>query len=222
MRRQGAIIAAVPLLIAVGMAIVSRHFELFRWISEENHLLEWLQFLLLVAASVLLARSARNHVRAGFWVIGGLFLLAAVGVFFVAGEEIAWGQQVFGWGTPEPLAEVNVQGETTLHNIGAAHNLFINLVMIGSGYAMIAPLMFSPFLGVHRRDIWYLLVPPLCLVPAFAMPFGYRFTRLLLTPEEHFPHAAYIITKYSETTELCLYVGVFVFAVLLARRRGRA
>ena len=33
-------------------------------------------------------------------------------------EELAWGQVIFGWRTPELMQELNAQNETTLHNIG--------------------------------------------------------------------------------------------------------
>ncbi|HSP31253.1 MAG TPA: hypothetical protein VLO13_04475 [Halomonas sp.] len=36
----------------------------------------------------------------------------------IAGEEISWGQRIFGVDTPELLRNVNHQGEITLHNIG--------------------------------------------------------------------------------------------------------
>ncbi|MBM81470.1 MAG: hypothetical protein CMJ78_12885 [Planctomycetaceae bacterium] len=45
-----------------------------------------------------------------------LWTLAAI---YFAGEEISWGQQWFGWETPEPLREINDQGETNLHNISS-------------------------------------------------------------------------------------------------------
>ena len=32
-------------------------------------------------------------------------------------EEIAWGQILFGWKTPENIAAVNAQNQTTLHNL---------------------------------------------------------------------------------------------------------
>ena len=47
-----------------------------------------------------------------------LFYLALALLFFMGfGEEISWGQRIFGFGTPESLAKHNVQGETTLHNL---------------------------------------------------------------------------------------------------------
>ena len=41
--------------------------------------------------------------------------------FFGAGEEISWGQRVFGWETPSSMVELNQQQELNLHNIGIFH-----------------------------------------------------------------------------------------------------
>jgi hypothetical protein len=42
--------------------------------------------------------------------------------FFGAGEEISWGQRIFGFKTPEPLAQVNKQDELNLHNLSIFEN----------------------------------------------------------------------------------------------------
>jgi len=44
------------------------------------------------------------------------YLTLAILFFFVAGEEISWGQRLFNWGTPDWM-ESNVQKETTIHNL---------------------------------------------------------------------------------------------------------
>lgn len=48
------------------------------------------------------------------------FLALAFLFFFAAGEEISWGQRIFHVQTPEPLRQVNNQGEITVHNIPIA------------------------------------------------------------------------------------------------------
>lgn len=54
-----------------------------------------------------------------FFRIRQLMLLGfAVMFFFGGGEEISWGQRIFNVQTPAALAEINVQGETNIHNIG--------------------------------------------------------------------------------------------------------
>jgi hypothetical protein len=45
------------------------------------------------------------------------FLWLAALLFVCAGEEMSWGQRVFGWGTPEKWSAMNAQAETNLHNL---------------------------------------------------------------------------------------------------------
>lgn len=47
------------------------------------------------------------------------FFLGAVGSFFIAGEELSWGQWIFEWTTPAEWAEINDQHETNLHNVSS-------------------------------------------------------------------------------------------------------
>jgi hypothetical protein len=51
-----------------------------------------------------------------------VFLGLALLFFFGAGEEISWGQRIFGLKTPEPLAQVNKQDELNLHNLSVMEN----------------------------------------------------------------------------------------------------
>ncbi|MCC7119434.1 MAG: hypothetical protein IT310_12990 [Anaerolineales bacterium] len=52
-----------------------------------------------------------------FWVKQWAYLALALLFFFGAGEEISWGQRIFGIATPESLAEINEQDEINIHNI---------------------------------------------------------------------------------------------------------
>lgn len=47
------------------------------------------------------------------------FGIAALCSFYVAGEEVSWGQWIFYWDTPEHWAAINDQQETNLHNTSA-------------------------------------------------------------------------------------------------------
>lgn len=42
--------------------------------------------------------------------------MITLGAFYMAGEEVSWGQWFFYWDTPETWLEVNDQHETNLHN----------------------------------------------------------------------------------------------------------
>ena len=61
-----------------------------------------------VLFGALFVRTWRSH--RSWW-----FLALAVLFLFAAGEEISWGQRLFGWGDVDRAT--NVQGETTLHNL---------------------------------------------------------------------------------------------------------
>ena len=86
----------------------------------EDGLMEWATFISFAVAGILFLRVAlimrgsgdRTSVRLR-WLFYGL----VVGVWFVAFEEISWGQRLFGWGTPEVFDVHNLQSETNLHNI---------------------------------------------------------------------------------------------------------
>jgi hypothetical protein len=186
----------------------------FRVVTAEDSVLEWLQFCFVLVASLLFARIGIYHLRMQQLGLGILYILIGLAAFFVAGEEISWGQRVFGWGTPETLDAINHQGETNVHNIRMVQQLFGFGVMFGSMYCALVPLirMLAPS-RFRLNSLTELLVTPLCLVPAFLMPFGYRLFRLVVWPDTDF-----IVVKYGEAPELCLYFGLLLFSWLSLRR----
>lgn len=70
-----------------------------------------------------------------------LVLMLALAFFLAGGEEISWGQRIFGWDTPEAIEAANLQGETNLHNLAALQNLIpvhtvFNLFWLAYGVAL--------------------------------------------------------------------------------------
>jgi hypothetical protein len=45
--------------------------------------------------------------------------MVTLGAFYMAGEELSWGQWLFHWDTPETFSAINDQNETNLHNTSA-------------------------------------------------------------------------------------------------------
>lgn len=83
-------------------------------LTEEDSLIEDLTAVLLSLASILLfvtGRMERKSLRRWIYVMGSIVAL------FVAGEEISWGQRIFGYPTPDWIAEKNDQNEFNLHNL---------------------------------------------------------------------------------------------------------
>ena len=90
------------------------------WLMREDHPIEMLGALSLLAASVgclILWRRVRgNDVR---WPrLRRLSLLALAALFFFGfGEELSWGERILGFAPPQSLAEINRQNEANLHNL---------------------------------------------------------------------------------------------------------
>ena len=74
------------------------------------------EFLVLFAALIVAAVTLfSKHLRDRPW-LRAWFGLAALCCFYVAGEEMSWGQHILNWSTPDYWAQINDQNETNLHN----------------------------------------------------------------------------------------------------------
>ena len=100
----------------------------------EGGILEYLQALILfTSAWVSWLISKDLWKRLGMRYHGVIYGVIAFGMLFVGLEEIAWGQVLFGWKTPENIAAVNAQNQTTLHNLNFFQNhLDLNLFLVSA------------------------------------------------------------------------------------------
>ncbi len=53
------------------------------------------------------------------------WLVLAIVCFFVAGEEISWGERITGFGF-DSIRSLNMQGESNIHNIGFIHHKLLD------------------------------------------------------------------------------------------------
>ena len=87
------------------------------------------------------------------------YILLCLGLFFVAMEEISWGQRLLGIRTPQMIAQYNAQSELSLHNASffpAEHLLFYAILI----WAVIVPEISRRFerLGVFLKTVGIPLV----------------------------------------------------------------
>jgi hypothetical protein len=215
-RRQAVVLAATPVAIAaIGLSALP--FErVYALLANEDALVEWVQFLFVLAMVVLAVLLAIALWRQGHRWLALLYAVAALGALFIAGEEVSWGQRILGFLTPAELEDINKQGEANIHNIGSILGLFNLGVMAVSLTALVLPILrWTAWRDRARSVAGYVLIPPFALATAFAIPFAYRALRLLFLPD-----AGARITKYAEFAELSFYFGLVVF-FLLARRAIR-
>ncbi len=210
--RAAVILGLLPVVVAGLVGASQIVHPIYRFLTAEDLLLEWTQVLAMVAVAVLLAATAVTLASRREWVWVAIFSLGALAAIVIVGEEISWGQRLLGIATPPALEEINIQGETNLHNLRGVI-LSLNFIsMVGAGLLTILPLVVA---AVRRRGRsippWtYRVVPPLALVTAFAIPFAYRAMRYVTEEGK--------AGGYAEMAELSLYFGMLVFSFLLRRR----
>jgi hypothetical protein len=103
----------IPLPFIIIISYLLYHFlppKTAIFLGKEDHFFEWLTAICFLGSCIyffLSFKKSRNF----------FFLLLALVMLFGAGEEISWGQRIFGYGTPETVKDLNVQGEFNLHNL---------------------------------------------------------------------------------------------------------
>jgi hypothetical protein len=203
----------LPFIGAVAVVLTRLHKPLFRFVTDEDSVLEWPQFLGFAAASILAFACAWRLREAGRPLLALAYLAFGLGCFFVAGEEIAWGQRILGYGTPERLEEINEQKEVTVHNIDSVQQLTNVVYLIAGLYGSIGAWIVRWRWRHRPSELVDFLMPPLFLTAAFFVMFGYKLLRFAF-----FPGSSFTVTRIGEWPELCLAFGFSAFAWLQWRR----
>ena len=143
-------------------------------INLEDGILEWVSAVFLLLASLMSFFAARaigrGHPRYN------MHIFLTVLFFLMFGEEISWGQRVFGFGTPEALQAVNVQSEINLHNMFGYlfDHVFILLFLVWAACVPLAYQIVPPL----RQVILRLGVP----VPSAGLAVAMTISGLMLDP----------------------------------------
>lgn len=129
--------------------------------AAEDGMAEYMTALFLLISALVLWGHTR---RAALWRPALLLGFYGLLFFFAAGEEISWGQRIFGIESSEFFLENNRQAETNLHNIviGEVHLasfLFGNvLTVVLLLYLVALPLMYPRYQWV-QKFVRALMVP---------------------------------------------------------------
>ncbi len=194
-------------LSAIVAGLISK--DLYRWIIQEDSLAEncavvfyGLAFIGSLAVTWRLFRGKQR-------LLTFLFIGLSLALLFMVGEEISWGQRIFGWQTPESLNAINQQSETTFHNIIGVQDAFKWLQMLVGAYGTLLPLL---VLWIHppgrMRVIAERIVPHYSLIPFYCFIFFWKIFREIYPNPKYFEWA---IAEYNEIMELILSIGFFLF-----------
>jgi hypothetical protein len=208
----------IPLLGAIAL-IPTRVFAdpVYRYLLAEDGPIEWLSFACFAIAALAAALSASRFAKSGDSVLALACGIGTVALAFVAGEEISWGQRIFGFSTPDELLSVNKQGELTLHNVATVqHVMHAAMLLVGAWGTLMPVLAPAAWRGSRLGALLDLFVPPFFLVGSFGLVFAYRLLRYTI-----WIPSGYSITRYAEWVELCVAFGACTFLVLICRNVGR-
>ena len=113
---------------------------------EEDRLVENFTALFLLFAAFYVLFKVVSH-KNQQWLPGIMQLLLVLGLIFMAGEEISWGQRIFGWQTTGMFKADNLQGETNFHNL-KVDGIKLNKVIFTWGLGAVAGFAFliAPYL----------------------------------------------------------------------------
>lgn len=139
------------------------------------------------------------------------FGLAALCCFYVAGEEISWGQHIWDWTTPDFWTEVNDQQETNLHNTSSWLDQKPRLVLLLGivGGTLIAPLLKKRGLLKLPERLDILLPPKELTVIALLVVIPQLLEKIF----ELFD--ILIFARFSEVQELYMFYFVLLYLVML-------
>jgi hypothetical protein len=145
------IYAVVLLLVGAGAVIshIDQDFLENKYMVEDG-VIEWLTVFGFLAGMVVcfrrvvLLRSEKPLLFLAATMMLGLAYL------FCAGEEISWGQRVFGWGTGDFFKSHNAQEETNLHNLRIG-GVKLNKLIFSKLLALVLALYFCVMSPLHSK-----------------------------------------------------------------------
>ncbi len=209
----------LPLLVAVGLALLALYSPGFYsdWIgADELGLLEQSEIFVPLAALVFAIRilimpELRGRAFLYFWVGA-----AALGTFYIAGEEASWGQHYLRWATPEAWQAINDQAETNLHNVSSwldqKPRSLLELGVIVGGIVIPILALFRPTLRSGRFAI---ILPPMLCLPSALLA---EITRLTERLPEAFGGSSAVFPRASEIQELFFYIFLLFYLIVLRQR----
>ena len=178
---MAAFLFVLPFLAAVAAAILSLGFKpQMRFLEQEDGIFEWIQVLAFAISAVAAAALVPRFLRSGQRLASAAYLLLAAGLVFIVGEELAWGQRLLHFETPESLAAVNEKEEVSLHNIESLTFVFRLLKLIAATYGILGAWWLLRLRQRGRDREWRPFLLPAFLASPFLIVFAMRIARLTL------------------------------------------
>lgn len=178
----------------------------------ENCPVELLTFGCALAGGIIGIRLAlRAWNRSAGAVTWGFYFIFSLGLIFLAGEEVAWGQDFVWYQTPEFWRRHNSQGQLTLHNLQGWHG-HNHLLRFAFGFGGLAGIFLA------RHDVLEPIAPPKILRFWFALILLKSLVDIYVKNVPVDEMAFYVVNKVSEVVEMMVAMAGLLHVWLNGRR----
>jgi hypothetical protein len=202
----------------------------YRYFIREDSLIEYSQFAFYLLGSFFALLTVSQCLRNRLHLHGALYGILALGLFFIAMEEISWGQRIVGITNPDYFNKHNVQNELTLHNLDSVQpllrHMYIAIAFYGSFSWMLAALLL-PKVKLRCDNVLNFLTPPWYVAPYFFVCFFiYTWLHYIRAPYgnteigRQLGHDFWMFLHWREEehAELFLSLGFLFFTILSYRK----
>lgn len=187
--------------------------RLFWHLEKEDSVTEYLTFAAYLGASWVAAKMAwwfKNQTKFPNWLRWGLtaaYMLAAIGFFVIAGEEISWAQRIIGFETPEEIAANNTQFEFNLHNNRTIFRYVYWAYMALASYLAFSWILFKG-IGRHLKNNLFDLASMLLSPPFYMLGF---FVQMIFYVIVRKKYGDVLLDRWEEYFEFLLVFGMLLF-----------
>ncbi len=201
-------------------------YKVIMW--REDSIIEWLTFIFYFLASVVSFNISITYYRSNQFFFCLAYLVLTLGLCFISGEEISWGQRILHIATPVFFEKHNIQNEINIHNTkGIGFTISMLYVIVGF-YGSIAIYTIPKKVKIKYNSIVNIFVPDYYLFFYFfvvgflylyydhlssivASQFGDSFGITYVSKVEA---SRFLIGKDQEPAEFLLSCGFLLFVII--------
>jgi hypothetical protein len=186
--------------------------DVYRSIIQEDTVIENMQAITYFLSSVVALLISLKFLHSKIILNGVLYSLLAVGLFFVAMEEISWGQRIFKIETPVYFDLYNAQKELSIHNLNIVQSKLHRTYVIVGAYGSFSWIFASLILSRVKKKYHHIIVflAPDWFISSYFF-FCFLIYSLFCAAPQHIGH--FIIWRDQEPCELLLSFGFLAFVV---------
>jgi len=189
--------------------------DLYQFIIGEDFIIEYSTAFFYLIASIFGALLAVRFLKQKKYLFGISYIILSLGMFFVFGEEISWGQRIFDIPTFGYFQEHSIQNENTIHNLWGNFYLFLKVWKLIGFYGSLSWMLllidvkkFRFILNPYFIPKWYLMsyFMPITIASLYFTYIKPEFANNYWQTLIHW--------EISEPSELLLSIGFFLFVFI--------